>query len=197
LPLALLPMVAFPLALVPVVAELSVEVPVVAEFCVPVLLTPLLPTVPVLPVVPCPLVVPAVPVLPAVPPDVCAAALPANKVAAAATLEMIFHKFIASSFVQHHGDRAERCRGTASRAPVRGGAHRAHQRVPSGGMLELRDLAGIGEAEREALAREVAPLETMEQLRSWGRIVNVIVQDEFTYDVVVQRGRRSLAFGST
>lgn len=64
-------------------------------------------------------------------------------------------------------------------------------------MLPFRDFAGLGEAQREALAGEVGPLQTLSQVVSWGRIAAVVVEDEFTHDVVVERGGRYLVFDTT
>ena len=64
-------------------------------------------------------------------------------------------------------------------------------------MLALRDFSGLAESEREALAREASLLQTLHDVVGWGRIADVIVQDEFTHDVVVERGGRHLVFDTT
>jgi hypothetical protein len=64
-------------------------------------------------------------------------------------------------------------------------------------MLALRDFAGLSQADREALEREAGQLQTIHEVVAWGRVAGVIVQDEFTHDIVVQRGRSFLVFDST
>lgn len=74
--------------------------------------------------------------------------------------------------------------------------------------LELRDLAALPLDERAALAREVAPLQTLADVVAWcsrrnppAAITDVVVQDEFTHDVVVALpalpGRLTLVFDTT
>ena len=71
--------------------------------------------------------------------------------------------------------------------------------------LELRDLASLPAVERATLAREVAPLQTLADVVAWCArrqppvaILNVVVQDEFTHDVVVALpDRRALVFDTT
>ena len=65
-------------------------------------------------------------------------------------------------------------------------------------MLPLRDLAGLARAEREALARQVEDVCTLADVAARWRIADVIVQDEFTHDVVVALpDRRALSFDAT
>ncbi len=65
-------------------------------------------------------------------------------------------------------------------------------------MLPLRDLAGLPRADREELAREVAEVRSLADVAARWRIAEVIVQDEFTHDVVVALpDRRALSFDAT
>jgi hypothetical protein len=65
-------------------------------------------------------------------------------------------------------------------------------------VLPLRDLAGLPRANREELAREVAEVRSLADVAARWRIAEVIVQDEFTHDVVVALpGRRALSFDAT
>ena len=65
-------------------------------------------------------------------------------------------------------------------------------------MLPLRDLAGLPRADREELAREVAKVRSLADVAARWRIAEVIVQDEFTHDVVVALpDRRALSFDAT
>ena len=72
-------------------------------------------------------------------------------------------------------------------------------------MLALTDRASLPEAERAALAAAVAPLETLADVVAFcaeraprASIVDVVIQDEFTHDVVVKiGGGRSLVFDAT
>ena len=69
----------------------------------------------------------------------------------------------------------------------------------------LHDRAGLTPSELEALARELAPLTMLDQVIAWaGRqeprasVLEVVVQDEFTHDVVIAfRRALFLAFGTT
>ena len=69
----------------------------------------------------------------------------------------------------------------------------------------LTDRAGLTEAERAALEAELAPLTTLEQVVRWSfaqvpprDVAEVVIQDEFTHDVVLPgQGRRYLVFGTT
>jgi hypothetical protein len=68
----------------------------------------------------------------------------------------------------------------------------------------LHDHAGLAAGEREALARQVAGLETLEQVvrfcfaatPAW-EIARVCVHDEFTHDVVVKGAKSWLVFDTT
>ncbi len=65
-------------------------------------------------------------------------------------------------------------------------------------MLPLRNLAGLPRADREELAREVAEVRSLADVAARWRIAEVIVQDEFTHDVVVALpDRRALSFDAT
>jgi hypothetical protein len=65
-------------------------------------------------------------------------------------------------------------------------------------MLQLRDLAGLSRTDRKALAREVEDVRTLADVAARWRIADVIVQDEFTHDVVVMLpDRRALSFDAT
>jgi hypothetical protein len=65
-------------------------------------------------------------------------------------------------------------------------------------MLQLRDLAGLSRTDREVLAREVEDVRTLADVAARWRIADVIVQDEFTHDVVVMLpDRRALSFDAT
>jgi hypothetical protein len=65
-------------------------------------------------------------------------------------------------------------------------------------VLPLRDLAGLPRADREELAREVAEVRSLADVAARWRIAEVIVQDEFTHDVVVALpDRRALSFDAT
>jgi len=62
----------------------------------------------------------------------------------------------------------------------------------------LRNLAGLPRADREELAREVAEVRSLADVAARWRIAEVIVQDEFTHDVVVALpDRRALSFDAT
>ena len=72
-------------------------------------------------------------------------------------------------------------------------------------MLALRDRAGLSGAEKAALERELAPLRMLEAVVRWGytsvpprEVADVVVQDEFSHDVVLpwERGRY-LVFDTT
>jgi hypothetical protein len=69
--------------------------------------------------------------------------------------------------------------------------------------LDLRDYGGRGARQRDALAVELATLETLEQVIRWGfaasppwQLARVCVHDEFTHDVVLAR-ERSPGWSST
>ena len=89
------------------------------------------------------------------------------------------------------------CGGQATCTPNSRAADKQRAMYDASRMLQLRDLAGLAEPEREALARDVGPLRTLHDVIGWGRIANVVVQDEFTHDAVVERGGRYLVFDST
>ena len=69
--------------------------------------------------------------------------------------------------------------------------------------MELEDRAGLAAEEKAALERELAPLVTLHDLIHWGlargfMVSAVVVQDEFTHDVVMPAGAgRVLVFDST
>jgi len=59
-------------------------------------------------------------------------------------------------------------------------------------MVPLTDRAGLPPARREALARELAPLDLLQDVVRWSfaatpprDVAEVVVQDEFTHDVVL------------
>jgi len=69
--------------------------------------------------------------------------------------------------------------------------------------VELEDRVGLSAEDRAALASEVARLTTLHDLILWGvargtMVSDVVVQDEFTHDVVVTWGTsRYLVFDTT
>lgn len=56
--------------------------------------------------------------------------------------------------------------------------------------MRIDDQAGLGPGERQALADELAPCRTLEEVLGWARaqpaagLLDVIVQDEYTHDVL-------------
>ena len=72
-------------------------------------------------------------------------------------------------------------------------------------MVLLTDHSGLPPAQRTALERELAPLTLLQDVVRWGfartpprDVAAVIVQDEFTHDVVVPwEGERYLVFDTT
>jgi hypothetical protein len=74
--------------------------------------------------------------------------------------------------------------------------------------MQIRNRAGLAQAEIEALEAELAQLESLSDVIRWGRaqapgsvapsvISDVVVQDEFTHDAIVPWRRRALVFGAT
>ena len=69
--------------------------------------------------------------------------------------------------------------------------------------MELEDRAGLAAGDKAALERELAPLVTLHDLIHWGlargfMVSAVVVQDEFTHDVVMPAtGGNVLVFDST
>lgn len=71
--------------------------------------------------------------------------------------------------------------------------------------LPLRDLAGLSEEERALLTARLARLRTLEDVLTVGRLwqpgltlETVVVQDEYTHDVVLRyRDERFLVFDTT
>lgn len=72
-------------------------------------------------------------------------------------------------------------------------------------MVPLTDLTGMTPGTRAALERELAPLTTLQDVVRWGfahapprDVAAVVVQDEFTHDVVLPwEGHRYLVFDTT
>jgi hypothetical protein len=72
-------------------------------------------------------------------------------------------------------------------------------------MVPLTDRAGLTPEQHAALARELAPLTTLQDVVRWGfartpprDVAAVVVQDEFTHDVVLPwDGRGFLVFDTT
>lgn len=72
-------------------------------------------------------------------------------------------------------------------------------------MVPLKDHSGLPAAERTALERELAPLTLLQDVVRWGfadtpprDVTEVVVQDEFTHDVVVPwKNGRYLVFDTT
>ncbi|MCY1015543.1 hypothetical protein [Pyxidicoccus sp. MSG2] len=73
------------------------------------------------------------------------------------------------------------------------------------GMVPLSDLSGLPAEQRAALERELAPLTLLQDVVRWGfahtpprDVAEVVVQDEFTHDVVVPwKDGRYLVFDTT
>ena len=69
--------------------------------------------------------------------------------------------------------------------------------------MELEDRAGLAAGDKAVLERELAPLVTLHDLIHWGlargfMVSAVVVQDEFTHDVVMPAGAgRVLVFDCT
>jgi hypothetical protein len=69
--------------------------------------------------------------------------------------------------------------------------------------VQLEDRVGMAPAERAALEQELAALGTLHDLIQWGlargwMVSAVVVQDEYTHDVVMPAGAgRALVFDST
>ena len=70
--------------------------------------------------------------------------------------------------------------------------------------MRLVDHTGLSESDRSALQRSLSGLGMLGDVVRWlaqqtprGAIVDVIVQDEFTHDVVVSDGQRYLVFDAT
>lgn len=69
--------------------------------------------------------------------------------------------------------------------------------------MRLENRAGLDEDPRAALEEELAPLASLHQLIQWGlargwMVSDVVVQDEFTHDVVMPvDGGRHLVFDTT
>lgn len=72
-------------------------------------------------------------------------------------------------------------------------------------MVSLTDRAGLSSAQRAALERELAPLTTLQDVVRWAfartpprDVAEVVVQDEFTHDVVLPwENGRYLVFDTT
>ncbi|MCP3144659.1 hypothetical protein [Pyxidicoccus xibeiensis] len=72
-------------------------------------------------------------------------------------------------------------------------------------MVPLTDRAGLSPAQRASLERELAPLGMLQDVVRWGfahtpprDVAEVVVQDEFTHDVVVPwEDGRYLVFDTT
>ena len=65
-------------------------------------------------------------------------------------------------------------------------------------MLELRDLVGLPLEELAQLRAAVAPLQILADVAQRFRVLEVVVQDEFTHDVIAAGpGGRVLVFDAT
>lgn len=69
--------------------------------------------------------------------------------------------------------------------------------------MEIEDRVGLRLEERAALERDLAPIASLHDLIQWGlprgwMVSGVVVQDEYTHDVVLPAGEgRFLVFDST
>jgi hypothetical protein len=61
----------------------------------------------------------------------------------------------------------------------------------------MRELRTVGEIREPGRLAAAARCETLEEVLSWGELVDVVVQDEFTHDVIVRAVAGFLVFDTT